>query len=158
MIKGNGVIILNLKKLKEKKGNSILTSIVIAPFLTMFMTYFVFSFTFNRANNYFYNVTNSTFDRVLIEGQLTNELKDDMYRQLEKMKFDRSDIEIKTTDPSIDDGNDLTYVTRGSEVKIQILHKKPHEFYHINNIMTLGSVSETSFYVGSVFTGMSEKY
>ncbi len=152
------MIKLNLKKLRNKKGNSILTFIVVAPFLAMFMTYFVFSFTFNRANNYFYNVTNATFDRVLVEGQLTNDLKDDMLRQLEKMEFDRSSIEIKTTNSSVDDGNDLTYVSRGDEIKIQILHKKPHDFYHINNIITLGSASETSFYVGSVFTGMSEKY
>ncbi len=81
-----------------------------------------------------------------------------MLRQLEKMEFDRSSIEIKTTNSSVDDGNDLTYVSRGDEIKIQILHKKPHDFYHINNIITLGSASETSFYVGSVFTGMSEKY
>lgn len=152
------MIILRLKRLRNKKGNSILTFIVIAPFLAMFMTYFVFSFTFNRANNYFYNVTNTTFDRVLIEGQLTNDLKDDMYMQLEKMEFDRNSIEITTTESYVDDGNDSTYVSRGDEIKIQILHKKPHAFYHINNIITLGSVSEKSFYVGSVFTGMSEKY
>jgi len=152
------IILKSLKNIRNKKGNAILTFIVIAPFLAMFMTYFIFSFTFNRANNYFYNVTNTTFDRVLIEGQLTNGLKEDMYSQLEKMEFDRNSIEITTTNSSIDDGNDSTYVSRGDEIKIQILHKKPHYFYHINKIITLGSVGKESFYVGSVFTGMSEKY
>lgn len=147
-----------MKQLESRKGNSIIAFIVIVPLLAMFMTYFVCAFTFNRDNNYFYNVTNSVFDRVLVEGQLTNELKDDMLKKLEKAGFNKDKIEIKTYESSVDDGSDATYVSRGSEVKIQILHRKPHYFYNINKLLSIGTVKEETFYIGSIFTGMSEKY
>lgn len=144
--------------LKSKKGNSILTFIIIVPFMAMFMTYFVSSYTFNKTNSYFYNIANSSFDRILVEGQMTSSIENDMMNKFSKIGFDTSKIEIVTNSSAINDNNNSTYVARGEEVKVQILHKKPHYFYFINNIFTLGSSKEETFYIGSVFSGMSEKY
>lgn len=147
-----------IKKIKSKKGNSILSFIVVIPFLVLMMTYFICSFTFNRTNNDFYAVTNSYFDRILVEGQITTSLMNDMTDKLERMGFDRADVEITANNGNVDDGDDSTYLQRGEEIQVKILHKKPHYFYLVNQILSLGAVNEEAFYVGSVFTGMSEKW
>lgn len=145
-----------LKSLKSKKGNTIISFIITLPILVTLMTYFVCAFTFNRANHDFYTITNSTFDRVLVEGQLTVALENEMLTNLEKVGFDKSKIEIKVNKSEIFDNSDATFLNRGEEIQLQILHKKPHYFYYVNKIISRGG-DEKSFYIGSVFTGMSEK-
>lgn len=146
-----------LNKLKSKKGNTIISFIITLPILITLMTYFVCAFTFNRANHDFYTITNSTFDRILVEGQLTVALEDEMLTNLEKVGFDRNKIEIKVNKSEIFDNSDTTFLNRGEEIQVQILHKKPHYFYYVNKIISKGSSDEKNFYIGSVFTGMSEK-
>lgn len=146
-----------IKKLKSKSGNTMISFIITLPLLVAFMTYLVCGFTFNRANHDFYTITNSTFDRVLVEGQLTTELENEMLMKLEKAGFDKTKIEINVNKNEVFDNSDSTFVNRGEEIQVKILHKKPHYFYYINNIITRGNSNEKNFYIGSVFTGMSEK-
>lgn len=146
-----------IKKLKSKSGNTMISFIITLPLLVAFMTYSVCVFTFNRANHDFYTITNSTFDRVLVAGQLTAELENEMLMKLEKAGFDKTKIEINVNKNEVFDNSDSTFVNRGEEIQVKILHKKPHYFYYINNIITRGNSDEKSFYIGSVFTGMSEK-
>lgn len=146
-----------IKKLKSKSGNTLISFIVVLPLLVSFMTYFICVFTFNRANHNFCTITNATFDRVLVEGQLTSELENEMLMKLEKAGFDKTKIEINVNKNEVFDNSDSTFVNRGEEIQVKILHKKPHYFYYINNIITRGNSDEKSFYIGSVFTGMSEK-
>ncbi len=144
--------------IKEKKGNSILSFIVVIPFLVLMMTYFVCSFTYNRTSNDFYTITNSYFDRVLIEGQLTVQLRDEMIKKLEKLGFNKENIEITANSRYVDDIDDTTYIQRGEEIQIKIINKKPHYFYLVNKMLSAGAIKEEAFYIGSIFTGMSEKW
>lgn len=148
---------IKIENLKSKKGYSLITFLVTIPFIAFFMIYLTSSYAYNRTNNQFEQITNATFDRILVEGQLTNEIKQDLYTRLEKINIQSSDLVIRPSDYIIDDGDDTSYVIRGSDVKIDFIYKKPHFFYYVNKFILLGLADEKTYYLANSATGMSEK-
>ena len=104
----------------------------------------------------FEQTTNATFDRILIEGQLTNEIEQEMYNKFSKLKLSADDITIRASDITITDGNDSTYVGRGNTIQIQFVYGKPHFFYYVNKLVN-PFTDESAYYLINVATGMSEK-
>lgn len=145
-----------MKKLITKKGDGLLTFVIFSPFIVAFVMFFVGLFTFSASVSIFQSNTNSVFDRVLIEGQLTKNLKEELLTKLEANGFDRKYIEISSETSVLVDDIDSTYVKRGEPIEIQILYRKPHYFYYINKLL-LNNVKEETFYIGHVPNGRSEK-
>ena len=121
------------------------------------MVYLTASYAYNRTNNQFEQITNAVFDRILVEGQITNEIRQDLDNRLDKFNIDTSYLTIRTSDYAIEDNSDDSYVPRGNTIKVDIIYKKPHFFYYVNNFILLGSANESAYYLGNSNTGMSEK-
>lgn len=141
--------------LRNQKGlNNVLSFVVIAPILTWFLTYIILSSDFYMDTNNFSVIVNKKMERALIEGQFTTNLKNELVDELGEKGFNESYLEIKITPSSAGDNNNTTYVTRGNEIEIIVIYKKPHSFYKIN----LGVGGEEKYYIGTKIQGMSEKW
>ena len=128
---------------------------VLTPVFVFLMIYFALSFSYTRRTSQFNQITNTAFDRILVEGQFTTQIKAEMLDDFKKIGME--DITVEVSEAIVDDNNDATYVPRGSEIKIRIVHNKPHQFYYVNKLLSLGSIKEEAFYIGSSCSGMSEK-
>ncbi|MBA1336516.1 MAG: hypothetical protein HPY66_2951 [Firmicutes bacterium] len=143
--------------LKDERGSSVVGYVVVAPFLLWFFMYLVLGGAYFMRRNDMVNLINTKFDRALLEGQFTAELKAELVDGLSGMGFEREKLEIEVTPEEAFDGSDETYVPRGREMGITVLYRSPHPFYYINRVMAPG-ISEQRFYIGARVTGMSEKW
>ena len=147
-----------IKKIKnslsERKGASIIGIIVLAPFFTWFFLYIIFGGLFFLEKNEMITIVNTKFDRALVEGQFTMDLKNELENALVDKGYDLNDIVIEVTPSECYDNDNGTYAPRGTEIELKVYHKKPHPFYYIN----FGIGSETRFYIGTKIQGMSEKW
>lgn len=146
-----------LRVLSNKKGNSILGYIVISPFLVYFILYLVLGGAYFMRINDMTNICNKKLDRALVEGQFTSTIKAELENELATHGFNGSELEITITPNQADDGSDGTYVSRGQEIELQVLYKKPHWFYYINKFFS-PSLEGSKFYIGTKISGMSEKW
>lgn len=121
------------------------------------MIYLTASYSYSRTNNQFEQITNSAFDRILIEGQVTNEIMEDFYDCLKKIGVNPDYITIRTSDYIVDDNDNSSYVSRGNEIKVDFIYTKPHYFYYVNKFILLGYADEKTYYLVNSSTGMSEK-
>ncbi len=116
------------KKFSKKACNSLLTFIITLPLLVTFMTYFIASFTFEVSQRTFSKVSDSYFDNVLVEGQLTVARREELLDELEACNFDKSKIEIRSSAPEVIDASDATYVPRGNTIEMVVVYNEQHPF------------------------------
>lgn len=145
------------KILTNKKGNSILGYIIIAPFLLYFILYLGLGGAYFLRINDLTNICNKKLDRALVEGQFTNALKTELQTELSSRGFSGSELQITITPTEADDGVDSTYVERGQEIELTVLYARPHEFYYVNRLFS-PSLEASKFYIGTKISGMSEKW
>ena len=143
--------------LKDERGSSVVGYIVLAPFFLWFFMYLVLGGAYFMRRNDMINLVNTKFDRALVEGQFTTDLKAELTDKLNSMGFAEGVLEIEATPAEAFDNSNETYVSRGQEISITVLCRSPHPFYHINRIMAPG-ISEQRFYIGTRVMGMSEKW
>lgn len=148
----------NIKQaLSNKRGESILGYIVVAPFLVYFILYLILGGAYFLKINDMTNIANKKLDRALVEGQFSNGLKMELENELENSGFTGSELEINITPLYAGDGTDGTYTPRGQEIELMIIYKKPHPFYHVNKFFA-PRIGESKFYIGTKISGMSEKW
>ena len=141
--------------LKSQKGTSnVLSFVVIAPLLAWFLVYILISGDFTMDTNNFSVIVNKKMERALIKGQFTIDLRQELVDELVEKGFNESYLEIKITPTEAGDNNNTTYVTRGNEIEIIVVYKKPHYFHKIN--FDVGG--DEKYYIGTKIQGMSEKW
>lgn len=145
------------KTFSDEKGNSILGYIIISPFLIYFILYLVLGGAYFMRINDMTNICNKKLDRALVEGQFTSTIKTELENELATYGFSGTELEITITPSEADDGDDGTYASRGEEIELTVLYKKPHWFYYINKFFS-PSLEDSKFYIGTKISGMSEEW
>ncbi|NBI07583.1 hypothetical protein [Senegalia massiliensis] len=139
--------------IKNKKGYTLLGFILISTFITYFILYLIFGASYFMKRNDMENVAYKKLDRALVQGQFDNSLQQELVDELESQGFNSSDLEIIITPTYAGDSYDSTYVSRGDEIELKVIYKKPHKFYLLNM-----AVPESKFWIGEKASGMSEKW
>jgi len=143
--------------LKNKKGNSILGYVIISPFLLYFILYLVLGGAYFMNINDMNNICNKKLDRALVIGQFTPELQEELENELASHGFSGTDLEIEITPTFAGDNDSDSYISRGNEIELKVIYKKPHWFYGVNKFFS-PSLDESKFYIGVKISGMSEKW
>ncbi|KXG73725.1 hypothetical protein [Thermotalea metallivorans] len=145
---------INQSLSNQKGAGEILAMVAIAPILTWFFMYIILGGAFLLRKNDMTTIVNKKFDRALVQGQFTQNLKNELITELHAKGFDAPNLEITVTPLSAYDSDDFTYVPREGEIEITVLYKKEHPFYYAN----FGAGSKERFYIGTKIQGMSEKW
>ena len=103
------------------------------------------------------NICNKKLDRALVEGQFTSTIRAELENELADHGFSGTDLEITITPNPASDGSDGTYASRGQEIELTVLYRKPHWFYYVNRLFS-PSLEDSKFYIGTKISGMSEKW
>lgn len=145
-----------IKYLKNERGESdILGFIIVAPIFLWFFLYIIFGGSFILEKNQMQTIVNKSLDEALVEGQYIADLQQTLKTELINSGFsDESKLEITITPTEAGDMNNTTYAVRGELVKITVIYKNPHVFYHTN--FRVGG--ENKYYIGVQIEGMSEKW
>ncbi|MCL4419544.1 hypothetical protein M1146_05605 [Patescibacteria group bacterium] len=141
--------------LKNNKGSILIEYIIIYPFLITFFLYLVLAGAFFMSHNEMTNITNLKMDRALVEGQFTPELLEGLTDSLTESGFNENSLQIQITPNEAQDTDTNTYVPRGQEIELIVIHAEPPPFYWINKLF-IWDLSEEKFYIGTKINGMSE--
>lgn len=146
---------MNLRVLsKNKRGATIISFIIVAPFLIYFILYVVYLSMFFVKINEMKLITNNILNRAVIVGQFTTTLKDNLIYDLSKSGYEKDKLVIDIKPLHASDSRINTYVKRGNNITINIIYKVPNNLYYLN----FGIVNKTKFYINVKLTGMSEKW
>ncbi len=148
-------MIIKIKKILSSKRGDILGFIIISPFILYIMLYLILGGAYLMKINDMSTIANKKLDRALVYGQFNEQLSAEMLLELEEKGFKSSDLEIDITPSEAYDSNDSTYATRGNEIQVTIIYKRPHWFYYVNKFV-MPSLDEKNFYIGTKISGMSE--
>lgn len=146
---------MNLRVLsKNKRGASIISFIIVAPFLIYFILYVVYLSMFFVKINEMKLITNNILNRAIIEGQFTTVLKNDLIYDLNKAGYETDKLIIDIKPLHASDGRINTYVKRGNKITIRVVYTKPSNLYFLN----FGLDDKTRYYISVKLSGMSEKW
>ena len=148
----------NIKKIfKRIRGdNQILSFVIIIPLMILILTYIMAMGTYYIESIYFSQTVNGTFDKVLIEGQLTNDLKNELEAKLKEMNLESTDIIIQSPASEVTDGLDSTYIMRGNTIELSVYTTRQHVFGKILNYINNSPLDKSRGNFGFRGIGMSE--